>query len=297
MKRYLLAPALAALLLTSCKDDAKLEAPQIDSIALSKERVALGQLIILTPSVTDKDTNPTNLIYRWQSTDGFSSDEEKAEWVPTALGEQVITLTVDDGTTRATKEAKVEVLEPDFRLGLWGDSQKDITMSEKHVGSELIDANDNVLVYPGGENIAADVYYFTDKKLDEAATFYFPEYSETELDRYITDFEARKSDLAAIYGAPIRDIAQWVSEEAKAKYTADQRAQAIAAGDLFLASLWSKTEKTNMALILQDDGEGGMIIILAYFPVEDGGRYASNRQVKINPLSKDEIRKIRALLN
>lgn len=277
MKRILLVPALAALLLTSCKDDPELEAPEITAIEFSKDRIASGQLITITPTVTDKDTDQSNLIFKWTSSDGLSSNDQTAKWVPSSTGSKTITLTVDDLNTKITKDAAVDVIEPDFRRGLWGDKRADIENSEDHAGNQqLTPPTDDLLAYQGNEEIAADVYYFDNKIFVQAATFYFPEYPEAELNRYVTDFNARKSSLSATYGDPFNEVTEWASAEAEAMYkdTPEQWGRAIAAGELVLASVWKKTENTGLVLMLRDDGDGGILLVLFYVPTDEGGRHA-----------------------
>lgn len=275
MKKLLLVPALAALLLTSCNNDPELEAPQISSIDLSKEQVAVGQLIILSSTVTDTDTDTADLTYDWKSTDGFSSDERVAEWVPSETGEQTITLTVNDGNATTTQETTVDVVEPDFRLGLWGDTQEDIIRSEEYADNELLDDEDGLLVFRSEEPQALDVYVIEADALVQAATIYYPEHSESELNEFITDYEAKVAELTNTYGEPVEEYTDW-EEGAEATYAnnPEQWGQAIAAGDLSLGTVWLVSETTGVVLALQTNGDGGIFYALIYFPLEDG-RYAS----------------------
>lgn len=276
MKKLLLVPALAALFLTSCNNDPELEAPQISSIDVSKEQVAVGQLITLSSTVTDADTDTADLTYDWKSTDGLSSKKRIAEWVPSETGEQTITLTVNDGDATATQETTVDVVEPDFRLGLWGDTQEDIVQSEEYAGNELLDDEDGFLVFRSEEAQALDVYVIDADALVQAATIYYPEHSESELNEFINDYEAKVAELTVTYGEPDEVLIDWNEEtNAEATYAnnPEQWGAAIAAGDLLLGTVWQISETTTMAVILQENGAGGIFFGLIYFPT-DGGRYA-----------------------
>lgn len=281
MKKLLLVPVMAALLFTSCKDDPKLEAPEINAINFSKDKAAVGQVITVSSSVTDGDTDAGALTYKWSGTDGFSSTDREAVWVPESVGEQVITLTVSDGTTTATQEARMQVVEPDFRLGLWGDDAASIIASEENADNELLDNVNGLLIYLSDEPNAADAYLLEADALTLAATIYVRDYSETELNRYIEDFNAKKASLTQAYGTS-EDWTEWANSDAEAQYANNpsQWGKAIAEGVLVLSSAWEYSNTTGIALTLESDDDGGIFYALIYFPLNQGGRYAADAKTK-----------------
>lgn len=145
---------------------------------------------------------------------------------------------------------KQKALDRDFRVGVWGDSMKDIQRKEKEI--ELFVTEDNVGGYSQVMGIDMFVgYYFTNDKLTHGIYMCSEEYDDAN--KYVQDYEKLKKVLIDKYGEPTTDDEIWTSK----MYDRDNpqhRGKAVATDGLKYFTTWDVNNKTRVSLFLTGEG-------------------------------------------
>jgi hypothetical protein len=267
MKKHLKLKAIICLIIlvttAGCKKEN--QAPVISSLVTSKQRIAMGQHILITPSVTDGDTDNAGLKYTWTSTDGLSSNESVAKWTPTKVGQQSITLTVSDGEKSSNQTLVITVEEPDFRRALWGNSGTDILLYESKFGKTAEVNNSTMLSYVDPVFSVIEAYSLTNNMVTAGFTVYTTAYTNN-FDRYITDYNTSLNLLKTKHGNFQTSKIYFRTEAIQTQLNGrpELYADAIVAGDARLETVWSK-EKTTITHILVKSTTSTTVILATTF--------------------------------
>ena len=145
---------------------------------------------------------------------------------------------------------KQKALDGDFRVGVWGDSMKDIQRKEKEI--ELFVTEDNVGGYSQVMGIDMFIgYYFTNDKLTHGIYMCSEEYSDKN--KYVEDYEKLKKALTDKYGEPTTDDEVW-NEVIYSKDNISDYGMAVATEELKYFTTWDVNNKTRVSLFLTGEG-------------------------------------------
>lgn len=252
--------------LSACKKENGL--PEIGNINASSNKIAVGQYITLKSITAKGDAMDREFDYNWTGTDGFKSTEAEASWVPSKNGNQTITLTLSSGKKSTSKSASFNVVEPNFRLGLWGNTRSEIQLYESKAGNELISSNGEFMVYIGENSMDADGYVINNNALIGAATVYTERYS-TNYMQYVNDYNNYLSKLIAKYGTPKTNMLYYKTEAIRdeLKTYPNRLGDMIINGDVRLQAVWSVADSDIAITIYKNETLESLIFGTTYSPV------------------------------
>jgi len=270
----------ASSLIISCsKDDSEQpgKTPNVDSLSVTSKKVAVGQYIVISPSVKDEDTDNSKLTYSWTGTDGFKSSEAEAKWRPTVTGNHTLTLNVSDGKTSGKKDILFNVVNPDFRLGIWANKYADIQLFESKAGKTVHPASNLLFqIYQGENTTTIDAYAFTNNLLSSASTLFTKTYAST-YSQYVTDYNTNLNKLRTKYGTPKSNLIFYKTDSVRTVITTHPEliGDAIVAGDVKLTATWETTSSTVALTIYKSSTSGNLIFGASYIPLSTAPLTAS----------------------
>lgn len=265
LKKKALALLFPLALFAACKKESN--GPSITSLNTDKEKIAVGQYLEITSSVTDKNTDAAKLIYSWSGTDGFKSSESVAKWTPAKSGNQSITLTVTDGDKSSSKTKSFVVANPDFRLALWGNSAAELQLYETKAGKYAVSKSATSLIYPTEVSTTFDLYYLTNSVINMGATAYTKVYT-SDYDQYITDYNTVVNTLKTKFGNFESSKVQFRTEELYNQLNGHPEllANAIMNGDAMLLTVWQSGNNTIQHILLKSSTNSDILLGTIYGP-------------------------------
>ncbi|GEM_PF-5771078 len=251
--------------LSACKKENNI--PEIGNITASSNKIAVGQYIILKSTTTQGAEMDRGLTYNWTGTDGFQSAEPEARWIPSKNGSQAITLTLSSGKKSTSKSMSFNVVEPNFRLGLWGNTRSEIQLYELKAGNKSTSPNEEAMLYAGENSTAFDGYIMNNNILNGAATIYTARYS-TNYVQYVNDYNYYLSKLIAKYGTPKTNLIYYKTEAIRDEIRAypNRLGETIVNGDASLQATWTIADADIAIVIYKNETSGNLTFGTAYTP-------------------------------
>lgn len=257
---------LLSISIFACKKEGNV--PAIENISPSTEKIAVGQYIVLKSAIAGE---AAQLTYKWTSSDGLQSANKEPGWIPKKAGYQTISLEIAQGNKSTTKNAVFNVLDPDFRLGLWGNTRAEIQLYESKAGRKLLNTDPAVLIYGGDDGNAFDGYVTADNILINAATLYSVDYSSNP-SLYVRDYSLQLQKLQSKYGDPKENRVYYKNQTVQDELDANPGlvGSAILAGDVRFKATWEKQGNSINLMLYKNTDSNAIVFGISYAPLSTG---------------------------
>lgn len=216
MKQIFLFLFISCIFFISCSDDNGNEnTPTVlPEIKIHKDKIGVGQFILGECKPLGNDT--LGFTYNWDADNGTikKSNDYTCSWIPQKKGSSTISVTVTRGKEEVSKSTKVNVVDCDFELALWGDHMADILINEYFINNQQsepeVSLELGLILFPFARTDLI-IGYFSDKNAEVVCGI-----SQTtkkygiENQKYVEDYNREKEKLISLYGTPKTDEVKWI---------------------------------------------------------------------------------------
>jgi hypothetical protein len=160
------------------------------------------------------------------------------------------------------------VEKPNFRLGLWSDTEAETKLSETKAGHTPLTASSTLLQYKGDDSKSTDAYFFTAGLLTSAVTVYNISYT-SNYSQYVSSYNLYLQKNTGKFGTPKASRIFYKTDEIKNHLTAHPEliGDAIVAGNVYLAANWETNNNAITLVMIKSETNSSVLFGTAYSPL------------------------------